>query len=910
MKKIWIVIFLWTTCRGIVCTALGAEEILFDHLRSRDGLTNNMVTCLLQDSKGFMWIGTSNGLNKYDGYDFTHYFHERGNPNSLAGNNIMCLLEDHSGHIWIGTVMAGLSRLDPETGAIERLSLFPDRHSVRTIYEYPEGVLWLGAVKLGLVRLDTRNNEIIRMQPDPSKPGSLPGDFIHCIFADSTGTLWVGFENTGLAKFLPDNGTFIGYRHDPGKPGSLSHDCVLAVFEDSSGTMWVGTRGGGLNRFDRSAGTFTVYKHEAGNPASLCHNDVVTLCEDSRGVLWIGTQGGLCILDRETGTFKSYSPSPDHPAALSGRNVYDMVEDRSGILWFGTYDGGISIYDRKRNKFRRPRLPVPGTNQSQNIMITAVYQDTAGALWLGTFDRGMYRYLRKENSYRVFNHDPSNPKSLGHDSVTSITGDTAGNIWVGTNGGGIGKLDTATGTFSHYQQHHGESTGISSNKINTLYRDPNGVIWAGAGYPGGLNRIDPKTGKITVYNSTHDDPRTLSYWNVFALLTDLSGNLWVGTLMGLNRFDAETESFTRFIGHPDDPRGLSSNKVSVIYQSWDGTLWIGTEGGGLNRFNKSDETFDAFGSKEGLPDNVIYGILEDRRGSLWLSTNKGLCRFTPSGGQVKTYEPRDGLQGFEFYPGSSFKNPEGEMFFGGFNGFNSFFPEQIRDSSYVPPVLFTGFRIANQPVPVGNGSPLRKHISYAGEVELSYRDPIFTIEFAALDYANPSKNRYKYRLVGLNRDWISLGHERSLNFPALEPGSYTMEIMGTNSDGKWNPTPTKLHLVVTPPFWKTIWFRLLFLALVGLSIYAIHRRRMKHLTLKLKTENEMEQLFIKYNISPREKEIFQLMLKGKSNKEIEDILFISLPTVKTHIYKIYRKMNVKNRLELINLVQRTKPAKT
>jgi DNA-binding CsgD family transcriptional regulator len=331
-------------------------------------------------------------------------------------------------------------------------------------------------------------------------------------------------------------------------------------------------------------------------------------------------------------------------------------------------------------------------------------------------------------------------------------------------------------------------------------------------------------------------------------------------------------------------------------------LWIGTGGGGINKFDRQTRIFNHYTTADGLANNFVYRILEDNRGNLWLSTNKGISRFSPSTGMFKNYGLRAGLQGYNFNFGAFYKSQKGEMFFGGVCGINAFYPDRIEDNRHVPPIVITGFELFNRSLDTGDHLPLPKHITQTKEIILSHKHNIFSLEFAALDYSNPGKNQYKYMMEGLHDHWIYLGHQCDITFSGLAPGEYVFRVTGSNNDGVWNEQGTSLKIIIKPPFWQTWWFRALVLLLVGLLLFTWHQSRMKRLSLQLKTEKEMNRLFTKYQISNREQEIIHLILKGKSNKEIEDTLFISIPTVKFHIYSIYRKVKVKNRLELIRFI--------
>ncbi len=906
-----VVIFTWFFLCGVPLPGVEPGPVIFDHLSIKDGLSQTTVTCILQDRTGFMWFGTLNGLNKYDGYTFEHYYPVRGNRNSLTGNNIISLCEGADGNLWIGT-MNGLNRFFPRTGRFENFRSSAGGGglgdgTITTLREHPAGTLWIGTRSRGLYRMDIREKTFTHYRNTPAEEsgagGNLSSDFISSLYPGDSGEIWIGTMTGGLNRLDPGSGKVTVYKHDPRDPHSISYDIVGTLFKDSEGVFWVGTVGGGLNRFDRESGRFTVYASEPGNPRSLPHNQVFFLFEDSSRVLWVGTMGGLAVFDRESGTFSRFLHDPGNPGSLSTSAVSSMVEDRSGILWVGTIEGGINFFDRRRRKFQYLQPGArPGVDKKGEV--TGICRDRDGMLWLGTVE-GLYRYDGRRETFTLFRHDPADAHSLSHNRINAVLEDRDGNIWAGTSGGGLNTYDPGTRKFRHYRNRPGVPGSISSDRIMTLHEAPGGTIWVGAMYPGGLNRFHPQTGTFTVYTHDPGNPGSLSHPIVTSILTDSSGILWVGTQKGLNRFDAGQGTFTRYTGKPGDMTGISSDRTGALLETRDGTLWVGTHGGGINRFNRVTGTFDCFDTLDGLPDNMIHGMLEDGGGNLWISSGKGICCFTPASGAVKLYTPRDGLQGYEFNVESCYKSPGGEMFFGGVNGLNIFHPDRMVKNQFVPPVVFTGLKISNRPVGIEPGGTLPLHINAAPTVNLSYRDTMFSLEFAALDYSHPEQNQYKYMLEGLSNRWVYLGQKRDLDFTGLDPGHYILKVMGTNGDGKWNPVPSAIAIEIAPPFWNRMWFKTLAVFLAVMAIYLVHRLRLKNLSLKIKSENQMERLHEKYNLSNREKEILQLILKGKTNKEIEDALFISMATVKSHVYSIFRKLKVKSRLELIHYVQKS-----
>ncbi|MCU0285531.1 MAG: LuxR C-terminal-related transcriptional regulator, partial [Acidobacteria bacterium] len=614
----------------------------------------------------------------------------------------------------------------------------------------------------------------------------------------------------------------------------------------------------GLNIFDPLKARFTRFYLDPKNPYSLSHNEITSLYEDRSGVMWIGTEGaGLNIFSRSKNIFTHYRNDPYLPNTLSYNLVWCFLEERPGILWIGTAKG-LNRFDRENYKFSYYFTDPKNVHSLSNNSVRCIYRDRSGIFWLGTADVGLNKFDPQTGIFTRYRCLQKSPKELLNNIVRSIAGDKMGLLWIGTSNG-LYSFDTKKESFT-----------------NTYYtHDPN-------------------------------NPKSISDNLILYLCEDDTGALWIATQWGgLNKFNPETKSFAHYMNSPNSYNCLSSNVIICIYQAKSGTLWIGTGGGGLNKFHRETGTFTHYTTKNGLPNDTVYGILEDDQENLWLSTNKGLSCFNPVSEIFKNYNVKDGIQGYEFNSGAFYKSSSGEMFFGGQNGFNSFYPDRIEDNKHVPHLVITNLKLSNKTVDFKSNPLLKKHISYTDEITLSYRDNIFTIYFAALEFTNPAKNQYKYMMEGLHKNWINLGHQNNISFTGLEPGKYIFRVTGSNNDGIWNQTGTSLKIIITPPFWKTWWFRAICIVAILMLFFAWHKQRMANLSLQLKSEAEMERLFEKHNISSREREIIHLILKGKTNKDIEDVLYISVRTVKNHIYNIYQKFGVNSRLELIHEIQKS-----
>ncbi len=909
MKKqlLLILLFTWITAlpAHILAASTKAPDLQFERLSIAEGLSQSTAKYILQDRRGFIWISTRDGLNKYDGKNFTCYQPESGNPHSISSEFCTAICETRDGFLWVGTEKAGLNRFDPETGLFTRFQLDPDDprsladNSVTGLLEDSNGNLWVTTYSKGLNKYNRGTQTFTRCGHDPGEYFNRIRNRVFDISEDRGGKLWLSTLR-GMDHFDPETETFSLFLPNPKAKEILGPNAVGVVFNDSTGNTWAAAPGGILYQLSPSGKSLTrhqVFLH----PEQDDH--VTAIHEDRDGYFWLGTnRQGLKIFEPDTGNVTTYMHDKNDPASLGNNFIRDICEDRSGILWLGTHGGGINKLDRRKEKFRTYRHDPDNPNSLAHNAVWSIFEDRRGDLWIATDSEGLDRLDQKTGTFTHYKNDPKNPDSLANNNLFCAIEDSEGMIWIGTQGAGLDRLDPETGKFTHYnpttERKRNDPHALLSDVISHLTEDKDGNIWIGT--LRGLNRWDRKTGLFYRYLHTPDSPHSVGGNFVEILSIDRSGNTWAAISgKGVYKYNTSDKTFTHYVHNPDDPNSLNDNDVLNVYEARSGMFWIGTGGGGLNRMAPVSGEFKHYTKKHGLPNNVVYSTLEDKRGNLWLSTNHGLSCFNPEKETFKNYDIRSGIQGYEFNARSFFKNKEGKMYFGGATGFSCFFPEQIRENPYIPDIVLTDFSILGRRVTPGGNSALDKDISHTARLVLSHRQNIFGFKFAALDYTNPESNQYKYRMDGLHDDWIYLGNENDISFTGLDPGTYTFRVTGSNSDGGWNETGTGLEIVITPPFWQTFWFRIL-VVVVGIAlILAWHRRRIEALSVKLRTEASMEVLFEKYQISKREREIVQLLLKGKTNRDIEEELFISLRTVKCHVYNIYQKVGVKNRMELV-----------
>ncbi len=858
-----------------------------------NSLSHDDIFTLAEDGQGNLWIGTYyGGLSCYNPRDgsFTNYLSEKGSSTGVAQNFIRVMVADSAGRLWVGTNEQGLNLLildEPGQNKTKKGNGKQQRHFFHFLHE--EG-----------------------------NPESLSCNNIRCIYEDKKGNIWIGTRWNGLNKViieplpaagkksgnkdgkgnhrLPFNIKFKSYTHDPANPRSLSDKTVQAVFEDSRGVLWVGTRGG-LNRFHPEDGTFSRYISSPDNHNGLSENDIRCINEDPTGVLWIGTYGGglnsllpdhrLFTENRDPAetqpanepVFSHHNYRRNDPNAMSSNFINQVYLDGAGILWIATDGGGgVCKFDRKKFKFKHYIATPPPESTFNDLGVRAILEDGSGILWIGT-SSGLHRFNRQTGMSDCFLAAGGAASGLSHNLVRSLYQDRDGFIWIGTEGGGLNKMIPpylpGKATFRHYLRKTGQPGELADNDILSIFQDREGTLWLGTS-GGGLNKFVPETDSFVHYLPDPKRPGAISLNYIRHINQDHAGTLWVATEGGgLNRYNRDTGTFTHFRHNRDNPDSLNHDHVFVIYESprLPGVLWLGTYGGGLNKFDTRSGKFTHYKARDGLPDDVVYGILEanpprgnpgaHNMGDLWLSTNKGLCQFNPHTGLCKNYRAGDGLQSDEFNGGAYFKNKRGELFFGGINGFNVFFPTRIKRNRHIPPIVLTDFKLLNRSVPLAvnvqlePGEPnrnrirtLQRPISELKELVLYYNENFFTFEFAALDYTDPRNNRYTYRLEGMEQDWINCGAgNRRANYTNIDPGEYTFRVKGGNNDAVWNREGIAVNIVILPPFRQTWWFMLSIAVLVtGITGFLLHlrfnriREESRQKQQELKGEMEKEQL--------------------------------------------------------------------
>jgi signal transduction histidine kinase/CheY-like chemotaxis protein/ligand-binding sensor domain-containing protein len=793
---------------------LQAQEVKFDHLSVKQGLSQGNVGDIHQDKFGFIWISTDDGLNLYDGYDFKIFRNSHADSFSIVNNNVHNIVEDDAGNLWVST-HDGVSFYDRQLNRFRNFKNDPDdpgslsSNFVGYVYIDSKKNVWVGTPK-GLDRFNPTTGKFTHLFSDPKDPNSLSDNDVQILLEDSKNRLWVGTAKGGLCLLNPDGKTFTRFMHHPDQPTSVGSNRIVSLFEDSDKVLWVGTFNGGLCKMDGATNTFVRYTNDPQNPFSIGNNYVRDIAENKAGELWVATDGGLDKMNKRNGTFTHIRQSLSDETTLSSNIVSTILFDQNDRMLVGTRFGGVNIYDKERYTFQHFKYDKYNPYSLNNNNVTAFEEDVNGNFWVATDGGGLNYYDRKANKFsNLMDRFASN-------KVLAVKRDSLGGLWIGTWAAGLDYLDPKTKTVKHYRHHPEKPNSLTDDNVFDILIDRAGNVWI-ATFGNGLSRYNPKTDDFTNYTHNTDDPDSFAGSIINKIMEDSSGKIWVGTEhRGLDEFDPTTGKFKHYKGGVGEGQ-LSGNNITSLYEDSKGRLWAGANGAGLNLMDPASGKFTVFRREDGLPNESILGILEDARGNIWVSTNKGISRLNPQTRVITNFSESDGLQSYQFNRWAYRKLSTGEFLFGGTNGFNLFKPEKIKPNPHLPPVYITDFKLFNKPVAVGQGEILEQNILLTKEITLDYSQNVFSFEFTALGYRESEMNQYRYTMEGFQNEWIDAGEERKVTYTNLSPGEYTFRVIASNNDGLWNKKGDAIKIIITPAFWATWWFILLMsLILVGL----------------------------------------------------------------------------------------------
>lgn len=810
-----------------------SQQIHFSHIGYRNGLSERNVNYIYQGKRGFMWIGTRDGLNRYDGYKIKVFRNNPDDPNSISNNYITHIAEDKYGNIWVATMGGGLNKFDRRSNKFSHYQHHQgDDQSIasnfinRIVFDDQDNI-WIATQNDGLDLFNTKLNKAVHYRNQKLDPKSISGNNIITVFKDSRNHIWAGDQLTGLNRFDSKTRSFTRFSHQDRVPGSISSNRITYLFEDSSSQLWIGTQDQGLNLYDYASNSFKHFVTDKKNKNSVAGNSIQSIAEDDQKNLWVGTENaGLSIFNYKQNTFETYVHDDVDQSSLNTNSVDAIFKDRFGNMWVGTFSGALHLYKKYSTNFthyKHSRSP----NSLSNDFVLSIFEDSNHHFWLGTDGGGLNSFNNRTDDFTVYKHQEGR-NSISGNYVLDIREDQHKQLWIATWGAGISVLDLQTKQFQTYRHNTKDDNSISADNIYTICPDPGGKIWIGT-FGGGLDLFDPATNQFTHYRHNAGDPKSLASDRINSLLKDSKGNLWVGTNdAGLDLFEPGTGTFRHF-KHTATKTSISNNTVVDIKEDHAGNLWLCTFDG-LNLLDPSKKVFTRFSTEDGMQNNFTYAILEDNRYNLWISTNSGLSRYNSKLGTFTNFTDEDGLQEDEYKPHSALKSSTGELFFGGVNGFNKFYPEQIRDVKSSAPLLLTGFQLFNKEVAIAKDSSdtsvLREDITEAKSITLPYDQSTISFDFALLDFLSHGKKNYSYFLKGFDKSWNNVGRKNSAVYTNLPHGDYTFMVKCRNSDQKGSVTSViRLQLIIVPPFWLTWWFKLISAVVLLTAVYLVYRSR-------------------------------------------------------------------------------------
>ena len=841
-------------CLGLIgLTNSYTQNISFRHLTVENGLSNNDVNTLIQDRNGFIWFGTEDGLNRYDGYNFKVYRHDPSDSNSLSNNSIWAMLEDKEGNIWIGAKDGKVNIFNPITEKVIRISPQPilkDWNSITALYEDNTGNIWIGTRSTGVYKYNPESKDFSHWNYDTLSSNSLSHFSIRSIVQDQQGSIIIGTYK-GLNRIDPNSleKEIKKFYFKPDDPNSLSSSQIYNLTKSTltPELIWIGTPTG-LNEFDSAKDSFKRIKIpnkenlQFGEGASTVIEEVI---KDEK-ILWTDTYSGLLRINLTTGSYHRFVENPNDPNSITNNQINKIIKDPSGVIWIAT-ENGVSFYSPKSTRFNSPfnekaQLFLNASKLKSNLR--AAVQDKNKNVWLG-FSDGLLTVVNSP----VVNLTKSNFQ-LDQLNVWCLSTDLANTLWIGTYGQGLKQYDLKSGKHNDLELIYKKTNEKTVPFIKSLFNDSKNNLWIGY-WGSGLGFYDPSNGTSKVWRSETDNPASLNFQDIWSITEDRLGRIWLGTPGGGFNLvkDIENDIFKYWVHSEDDANSISSNSVfsvcaaksyNKIVDSTLTVLWVGTNNG-LNKFsinNRSMDPYDFsvdikhFAKNDGLPDNNVNSVLEDDNGNLWIGTSAGISFFDVNKESFINFSRKDGLNGITMNPNAALKLDDGLMIFGSTDGLNIVNPVEINFSEYKPNIVITDFQLFNRSLIIGDNSPLKKSLIYTEEIVLSHDQDVFSFEFAALDFNSPRSIKYAYKMEGFDIDWIITNDRRFATYTNLDPGTYYFKVKSTNSDGVWNSEVASIRLVINPPWWATLWAYGLYTILIIIGLFAIRRFEMNRTKLR------------------------------------------------------------------------------
>ncbi len=837
---------------------VSAQQINYriDKVSIDDGLSNNSVHSIIQDHQGFMWFGTESGLNRYDGNNFKAYYNKANDINSLSANSVKNILKELNGSLWIITSSGQINSFNLEFNDITRHTFVDKSSSLitseKTAQIDKDNRLWFSYQNEGLYSVNLNTNELKTYNHNKSDKNTLSSNNIRSLFIDKDDNIWLGTEEGIVNKFDKKTQKFIHYSFKGINDSGDNHPIIWKIFEDYTGLLWINA-GNALYTFNRKTGNRKlILKSENKNDVNS--GFVSSIIEDKAKNIWIGTDKGLYRYSTDTGILINLHELANYKSVLTDKNILSLYQDKLGIIWVGSLNEGLYEIHPTLAAFKTICHQTSNPYSISPGPIRSIYYDPKGYLWVGTATNGI---IILKNNKRI-----SQPYNFSNHSINQITCDSKGNYWISTGNNGVYLLknfdpgQNKKAKLLSFRHKPYDLNSLSDNKVTIVYEDLEKNIWLGT--DSGLDLFDPIKNQFThpkLNLKNGNEPVSIQS---NCILEDKTGAMWIGTWNGLYRFKYTSESgeirisdAQYFIPTQNSTTSLNDKQITAICKDSNNELWIGTYSGGLNRLNvkydslqnQNSYKFNNYTMSDGLPSNGILGIQSDDKNNLWISTNNGISNFSIKNHHFKNYNIHDGLQSDIFFWGASHKNAKGEIFFGGTNGLNYFFPDSIKKERIAPAIVFNGFKINGQEIKPGKNAALKKQINFAKEITLDYSFDNFSIDFTSLHYGSAGKHEYKFKLEGYNKEWVQTDtNKKTASYPNLKPGNYIFKVKAINQDGLKNEISTEIKITVRNPFWESWWFYTLEVISVLLIILGLIKIREK----KLKDNNKkLEQIVSK-----------------------------------------------------------------
>lgn len=832
MDKKGIACYLGTIAAALLLciSAFGQTMPLkFQFLNTDNGLSDGTVYDVLKDSRGFLWVATSKGLNRFDGFNTKVYRPVDGDSSSISGDRITSIAEDKDGKIWVGTTKNGISVLDTRTNLFRRYVNDPDNQSsvssntINKVYCDKQNQIWVASTS-GLDLYNSKTDKFSR---------KLTNRNITTLSTDGGDGFWINASN-GIDHYVPDINQLTSIPFDVTDQAIA----VSSIITDQKNETLVGVVGHGIYRLNNNS-----FDPINNVNTRLTSKIITSIFPDVNGKIWIGTDGGgLAIYDPLKQELKKYINNPYDTESLSSNAVLSVTGDDEGNVWVGTFRYGINHFNPYRKKFTTIKKEIGQENTLSHNSVIAMYPSSSG-VWLGTDGGGLNHYNSKTGEFKHYKNNPNNSNSISSNVIKSIYEDNEGNLWLGTYLGGLNKFNPKTGVSTVYKQDLNDNESIGSNLVWAIYEDNRDNLWLGL-LNSGLSKLNRSTGKFENFLHDPNNPKSVGSTNVFVMLEDREGNFWVGTEFGgLSLMDRDNKTFRTFKNDPNDPYSIPSDEIRSLFEDNESNLWIGTKKG-ISLWDNEKKQFYYPEVNNHLNDLIINGILQDDNGNLWLSTEKGIARYNHQSKELVQYDKNDGLQGNQFNYTSSAKLQDGSLCFGGLNGINLFNPKNIRQNSTPPNLEIVSFKLFDTEITpslkINNRVIIQNSISYEKEITLKHKENVFSIQFAAMDFSSPLRTKYQYRLQGFDEFWLNANAKnREVSYMNLDAGSYTFEVKGTNSDGTWSKETKKLVINIKPAWYDTWWFRTIVILTTLFLITASYLFRKRILNEKRQVEERL-----------------------------------------------------------------------